>query len=145
MVDIDLIVFMVAFVPAMVALGWAIHTGIPMLAERLKPVQAGIYMYTSPWLSDENRYHPARMDRTCTLTSKAFWTVAAARRWAEQKHLKYLAGEPCDTVTTVAFVAYGDWEDLMTAAPYYAFPSDYGSNYCVWLRESDPYATVRSL
>lgn len=111
----------------------------------LKPVRAGVYMYTAPWVESENRYHPIRRDRANTLVSKTFWTVKAARRWAEKTHLKYLAGEPCLTVTTVAFVAYGDWEDLQPAVPYYAFPENFGTNDSVWLRQDDPYATVWAL
>ena len=112
-----------------------------------KPVTAGIYMYCAPWEADENRYHPTRRDRTNTLVSRTFWTVAAARAWAEATHLKYLAGEPPlqPTVTTVAFVQYGDWEDLFPAAPYWAFPQDYGTNESVWKDEEHPYATAWSL
>jgi hypothetical protein len=89
-------------------------------------------MYCAPWLEEQNMYHPSRCDRNCLLTSKKFWTVTAARRWAEQTHRKYCKGDSSPTVTTVAFVTYGDWEDLMPATPYYAFPQDYGTNNSVW-------------
>ena len=130
---IGFIGFMVAFVAIVFAAGWVIHTGMVLL-EGLKPVTAGVYMYVAPWVENENRYHPSRLDRKNLLVSKFFWTVAAARKWVEEKHAKYCAGEQCPTVTTVAFVQYSDWEDLLPAAQYYVFPENFGTNESVWRR-----------
>lgn len=142
---ISWLLFVAVVVLVTLVLGERTLNAATSLIEKCKPVTAGIYMYVAPWEADENRYHPTRRDRSATLVSKKFWTVAAARKWAEAKHLKYLGGEPCDTVTTVAFVQYGDWEDLFPAVPYWAFPENFGTNDSVWKDEESPYATAWTL